>query len=163
MSMLLVRNEDRRGSHREFLVELISEQRVGQLPEIQLAEWPHTVDVLEVNFPCQVRALVRNKLLSETTRRQQCRWVRAVPRQNSTLRNFFTARGWNKLKSKDVSIIHRLAQIGFWDQAPSLALVCGFPSTVPWGASKLIQRDCFFLKWERTTQRLCWDPPGLSH
>jgi len=38
MSMLLVRNEDRRGSHREFLVELISEQRVGQLPEIQLAE-----------------------------------------------------------------------------------------------------------------------------
>lgn len=65
-STLLEKNEDSKGSHREFLVELISEERVGQFPEVQLAERPHAVDVLEVNFPCQIRALVRNKLLSET-------------------------------------------------------------------------------------------------
>lgn len=65
-SALLERNESGKGSHRKFLVELISEERVGQFPEVQLAEWPHAVDVLEVNFPCQIRALVRNKLLSET-------------------------------------------------------------------------------------------------
>lgn len=70
MSTLLVRNEGSKRAHREFLVELISEERVGQLPEVQLAERPHAVDVLEVNFPCQVRALVRNKLLSETKQRQ---------------------------------------------------------------------------------------------
>lgn len=65
-STLLERNKNSQGSHREFLVELISEERVGQFPEVQLAEWPHAVDVLEVNFPCQIWALVRNKLLSET-------------------------------------------------------------------------------------------------
>jgi len=33
-STLLEKNENRRGSHREFLVELISEERVGQFPEV---------------------------------------------------------------------------------------------------------------------------------
>lgn len=33
-------------THHKFLVELVGEQRVGQLPEIQLTERAHTVDVL---------------------------------------------------------------------------------------------------------------------
>lgn len=32
------RNENSKGSHCEFLVELIGEERVGQFPEVQLAE-----------------------------------------------------------------------------------------------------------------------------
>lgn len=33
-------------THTELPIELVSEQRVGQLPEVELAEGGHTVDVL---------------------------------------------------------------------------------------------------------------------
>lgn len=54
-------------THREFLIELISQEGVGQLPKVELAEWAHTVDVLEVHFPCQIWTLIWAKLLPETT------------------------------------------------------------------------------------------------
>ena len=45
-------------THREFLIELISQEGVGQLPKVELAEGAHTVDVLEVHFPCQIWTLI---------------------------------------------------------------------------------------------------------
>lgn len=47
-----------RNTYREFLIELISQEGVGQLPKVELAEGAHTVDVLEVHFPCQIWTLI---------------------------------------------------------------------------------------------------------
>lgn len=38
----------------ESVVELVGEQRVGQLSEVQLAEGAHRVDVLSEDVPAQV-------------------------------------------------------------------------------------------------------------
>lgn len=45
-------------THREFLIELVGQEGVGQLPEVELAQGAHTVDVLEVHFPCQIWTLI---------------------------------------------------------------------------------------------------------
>lgn len=54
-------------TYREFLIKLVGQEGVGQLPKVELAERAHTVDVLEVHFPRQIGTLVWAKLLPETT------------------------------------------------------------------------------------------------
>lgn len=51
------------GSYRESVVELIGEQRVGQLSEVQLAEGAHRVDVLSKDVSGQVWDLLGVKLV----------------------------------------------------------------------------------------------------
>lgn len=50
-------------SYRESVVELVGEQRVGQLSEVQLAEGAHGVDVLPEDVSGQVWDLLRVKLV----------------------------------------------------------------------------------------------------
>lgn len=49
----------------EFLVELVGEQGVGQLPEVELAQRADAVDVLDVNIFGQVGDLLRVKLVPD--------------------------------------------------------------------------------------------------
>lgn len=56
----------------EFLVELVGEQRVGQLSEVQLAQGAHRVDVLPEDVPRQVRDLLRVKLVPGQQRGRVC-------------------------------------------------------------------------------------------
>lgn len=51
------------GSYRESVVELVGEQRVGQLSEVQLAEGAHGVDVLPEDVSGQVWDLLRVELV----------------------------------------------------------------------------------------------------
>lgn len=55
------------GSYRESVVELVGEQRVGQLPEVELAEGAHRVDVLPEDVSGQVWDLLRVKLVPGRT------------------------------------------------------------------------------------------------
>lgn len=54
-------------THSELAVQLECEQRIGKLPEVQLAQGTHTVDVLEVHFLCKVRARLRAEFLPAHT------------------------------------------------------------------------------------------------
>lgn len=58
-------------AYREFLIELVGQQGVGQLPEVELTQWAHTVDVLDVDIFGQVRDLFRVKLVPDETGRGQ--------------------------------------------------------------------------------------------
>lgn len=58
-------------AYREFLIELVGQQGVWQLPEIELTQWAHTVDVLDVNVFGQVRDLFRVELVPDETGRGQ--------------------------------------------------------------------------------------------
>ena len=50
-------------AYREFLIELVGEQGVGQLSEVELTKRANTVDVLDVNIFGQVGDLLRVKLM----------------------------------------------------------------------------------------------------
>lgn len=52
-------------AYREFLVELVGEQGVGQLSEVELTQRANTVDVLDVNIFGQVGDLLRVKLMPD--------------------------------------------------------------------------------------------------
>lgn len=58
-------------AYREFLIELVGEQGVGQLSEVELAQWANTVDVLDVNIFGQVGDLLRVKLVPDERERGQ--------------------------------------------------------------------------------------------
>lgn len=58
-------------AYREFLVELVGEQGVGQLSEVELTQRANTVDVLDVNIFGQVRDLLRVKLVPDERGRGQ--------------------------------------------------------------------------------------------
>lgn len=50
-------------THSKFVVELVGEERVGELAEVRLAEGADAVDVLQVDILLQVRAAVTVELL----------------------------------------------------------------------------------------------------
>lgn len=52
-------------AYREFLIELVGEQGVGQFSEVELTQWTNAVDVLDVNIFGQVGDLLRVKLMSD--------------------------------------------------------------------------------------------------
>ena len=52
-------------THSELFVELVGEQRVGQLTEVQLTQRAHAVDVLHVQLFRQVRNVLAVKLVPE--------------------------------------------------------------------------------------------------
>lgn len=56
--------------YRELLVELVGQQRVWKFAEVELAKGAHTVDVLDVNILCQVRNLLRVKLVAGNENRK---------------------------------------------------------------------------------------------
>lgn len=69
-------------THTKLPVELICEQRVGQLSEVELAEGGHTMDVLQEGGARQFRDPLTVKLMPKATRSRSRRrkiWVRAGP------------------------------------------------------------------------------------
>lgn len=52
-------------TYREFLIQLVGEEGVGQLSEVQLTQGAHTVDVLDVHVFGQVRDLLRVELVPD--------------------------------------------------------------------------------------------------
>ncbi len=58
-------------AYREFLIELVGEQRVGQLSEVELTQRANTVNVLDVNIFGQVGDLLRVKLVPDERERGQ--------------------------------------------------------------------------------------------
>lgn len=58
-------------AYREFLVELVGQQRVWQLPEVELTQRAHAVDVLDVDIFGQVRDLFRVELVPDEARVQR--------------------------------------------------------------------------------------------
>lgn len=50
-------------THCKLLIELVGEEGVGELPEVQLAQGPHAVDVLHVRVLGQVRNILAVKLV----------------------------------------------------------------------------------------------------
>lgn len=57
-------------THREFLIQLVGEQRVWELSKVQLAEGAHRMDVLDIRFFRQVGDMLRIKLMTNPDRRQ---------------------------------------------------------------------------------------------
>lgn len=51
-------------TYREFLVQLVGKERIGQLSEVELTEGAHTVNVLDVDIFSQVWDLLGVKLMS---------------------------------------------------------------------------------------------------
>lgn len=73
-------------AYREFLVELVGEQRVGQLSEVQLAQRADAVDVLDVNIFGQVRYLLRVKLMpDEEDRKNKATVNTLILQKNATV------------------------------------------------------------------------------
>lgn len=58
-------------AYREFLVELVGQQGVWQLPEVELTQRAHTVDILDVDIFGQVGDLFRVELVPDETGRGQ--------------------------------------------------------------------------------------------
>lgn len=54
-------------AYREFLIELVGQQGIWQLPEVELAQRADAVDVLDVNIFGQVGDLLRIELMPEET------------------------------------------------------------------------------------------------
>lgn len=52
-------------AYREFLIELVCQQGIWQLPEVELTQRADTVDVLDVNIFGQVRDLFRIELVPD--------------------------------------------------------------------------------------------------
>lgn len=52
-------------AYREFLIELVGEEGVGQLSEVELTQRTNAVDVLDVNIFGQVGDLLRVKLMPD--------------------------------------------------------------------------------------------------